>query len=77
MDQLTQMELLQVQELAGIEALAVRKCLFFAEQCQDPELKQWLRDAAAMHQAHVEALVDQMRRHSGRETGQDVPRPDA
>lgn len=77
MDQLTQMELLQVQELTGIEALAVRKCLFYAEHCQDPELKQWLHDAAAKHQAHAKALVDQMRRHSGRERGQDAQRPDA
>lgn len=77
MDQLTQMELLQVQELVGVEALAVRKCLFYAEQCQDPELKQWLHNAAATHQAHVEALVDQMRRHSGREREQTTQRPDA
>jgi len=44
---------------------------------QDPEIKQWLHNAAATHQAHVEALVDQMRRHSGRERKQTAQRPDA
>lgn len=66
MDQLTEMELLQIREHLDAEALAVKKCQLYGERCADRELKQVLTDAARTHQAHLDALIDQLRRLNGK-----------
>lgn len=66
LEQLTQMELLQVQELLKVEELASRKYQRYAEQCKDDELKRMFREASDLHRQHMDTLVQEMRRHSGR-----------
>jgi rubrerythrin len=66
LEQLTQMELLRVQELLKVEELASRKYERYAEQCKDDEMKRIFREASDLHRQHVDALVQEMRRHSGR-----------
>ncbi|MFS8513670.1 MAG: PA2169 family four-helix-bundle protein, partial [Planifilum fulgidum] len=65
--QLTQMELLQVQELLKVEELASRKYELYADQCKDDEMKRIFREASDLHRQHMDTLVQEMRRHSGRE----------
>jgi hypothetical protein len=67
MEQLTQMELLQLHELLGAEELAVKKCNAYAEMIKDDELKPFIQNTLALHQANVVALVDLVRRHNGKE----------
>lgn len=67
MEQLTQMELLQVQELLKVEELASRKYELYADQCKDDEMKRIFREASDLHRQHMDTLVQEMRRHSGRE----------
>ncbi|PTX55179.1 hypothetical protein C8P63_12159 [Melghirimyces profundicolus] len=67
MEQLTQMELLHLQDLIGAEALAVRKCQMYEKQCKSGEMKQWFRDAAELHRAHIRGMMKELRRHDGRE----------
>lgn len=71
MEQLTQMELLQVRELHGIESLAIKKCLVYARESQDSQLKELFQDAASLHQDQADNLISQLRTHSGK------PQPDA
>lgn len=66
MEQLTQMELLQVQELIGMETLAAKKCKVYARETTDPQLKQLFDEGAALHQQQLNALVNQLRLHNGR-----------
>lgn len=72
MEQLTQMELLHVQDLIGAEALALRKCQLYEKKCKSNEMKSWFRDAAKIHQAHIGEIMQQIRRHNGRE-GEEAP----
>lgn len=66
MEQLTQMELLQVQELLNVEKLAARKYEGYARLCKDDEIKRIFREASELHRRHLDMLVREMRRHSGR-----------
>lgn len=66
MEQMTQMELLQVRELHGIESLAVKKCLVYARETQDAQLKQMFQDGASLHQTQADNLITQLRTHSGK-----------
>jgi rubrerythrin len=66
MEQLTQMELLQVQELLKVEELTSRKYERYAEQCKDDEMKRIFREASDLHRQHMDTLIEEMRRHSGR-----------
>ncbi|MGI6125823.1 MAG: hypothetical protein ACOYEF_02545, partial [Planifilum sp.] len=66
MEQLTQMELLQVQELLRVEELTSRKYERYAEQCKDDEMKRIFREASDLHRQHMDTLIEEMRRHSGR-----------
>lgn len=66
MEQLTQMELLQVQELLRVEELTSRKYERYTEQCKDDEMKRIFREASDLHRQHMDTLIEEMRRHSGR-----------
>lgn len=66
MDQLTQMELLQIQEHLGSEALAVKKCQLYSTKCTDQELQRVLSEAAKAHQRHLDTLIDELRKLSGK-----------
>ncbi|MDD3653417.1 MAG: hypothetical protein PHO01_04425 [Desulfotomaculaceae bacterium] len=66
MEQLTQMELLQLEELLGTEELAVKKSMFYAENCRDAELKKIFLESARNHKGHLDGLIEQMRSLSGK-----------
>lgn len=73
MEQLTQMELLHVKDLIGAEALALRKCQLYEQKCKSDALKGLFRDGASIHQAHIQEMMQQLRRHNGREGGEAPP----
>ncbi|OPY58347.1 MAG: hypothetical protein A4E55_00931 [Pelotomaculum sp. PtaU1.Bin035] len=66
MEQLTQMELLQLEELLGAEELAVKKSRFYAENCRDAEIKKFFQESTRVHQGHLEGLIEQMRSLNGK-----------
>ncbi len=66
MEQLTQMELLQVEEMLRAEDLAVKKCKFYAEKCHDPGLQKIFREGADARQMHLEGLLGQLRTLNGK-----------
>ncbi len=72
MEQLTQMEPLDLQDLMEAEALAVRKCELYEQKCKSDELKNWFQDAAQLHRDHVGQMLTQLRNHDGRER-EDLP----
>ncbi|MDA8353237.1 MAG: hypothetical protein M0Z65_08670 [Firmicutes bacterium] len=67
MEQLTQMELLHLQDLISAEALAVRKYNMYESHCDSQEMKKWCRDAADLHSRRMERIMEQLRLHDGRE----------
>lgn len=68
MEQLTQKELLQLEELLGMEALAVRKYGLYSKKCKDDEVVKLFEEAATMHRSHIDQLLDTLRQHNGRGT---------
>lgn len=54
---LTLMELENLRHLIGGHELAARKCSFYAEQCQDPELRQKFQQAAQSAQSSFHQLT--------------------
>ncbi len=57
MAEITQRELLCVEELLEAEALAIRKCQMFAEQCRDSELRRLFQHYTQQHQNHYNTLL--------------------
>ncbi|OPX90885.1 MAG: hypothetical protein A4E54_00563 [Pelotomaculum sp. PtaB.Bin117] len=66
MEQLTQMELLQLEELLRAEELAVKKSDFFADNCQDADLKKIFQESSRVHQGHLDGLLGQLRSLNGK-----------
>ncbi len=66
MGQLTQLELIHLEELLGIEALAVKKYQLYQEQCKEEGMTPFLQEAVLHHQARIEKLINQIRKHNGR-----------
>lgn len=66
MEQLTQMELLQIEEMLRAEDLAVKKCKFYAQSCHDADLKKAFQEGANAHQMHLEGLLGQLRALNGK-----------
>lgn len=58
--QLTQMELLQVNELLRAEELAWKKCDHYAQYAQDPQIKQMAQQCAQHHHQHMQTLLGQL-----------------
>ncbi|MHB8918347.1 MAG: hypothetical protein ACYC4H_10015 [Desulfocucumaceae bacterium] len=66
MEQLTQMELLQIEEMLRAEDLAIKKCKFYAGSCHDADLKKVFMAGADAHQMHLEGLMGQLRALNGK-----------
>lgn len=66
MEQLTQMELLQVEELMKAEDLAVKKYGIYARNCRDAQLKKLFQEGADAHRMHLEGLMGQLRALNGK-----------
>jgi len=58
--QLTEMELLNIGEQLRSEALAISKCMSFAQQSTDPKLQQMYAKIAERHRGHYETLLRNM-----------------
>ncbi|WP_085522839.1 hypothetical protein [Tuberibacillus sp. Marseille-P3662] len=44
---------------------AIKKTNFFAQQCQDPEIKNALMQLSQMHQNHYQTLLNSINQHLG------------
>lgn len=60
MSQLTQMELLQVNELLRTEELAWRKSAHYVQHAQDPEIRQVAQQCVQHHRQHMQTLIGQL-----------------
>lgn len=58
--QLTQMELLQVNELLRAEELAWRKSAHYAHHAQDEQVRQLARQCGEHHRQHMQTLINQL-----------------
>lgn len=67
MEQLTQVELLHLEELLSMEALAIKKYKSYAKNCREKEMVPLFEEAVEMHRKHLQGLLDQMRNHNGKE----------
>jgi hypothetical protein len=66
-EQLTQSELLHVEDLLKMEALAIRKYRLYKERCPDKEWISLFEEAEEIHRRHLAGLVNQLGQHDGRE----------
>jgi hypothetical protein len=46
----------------------VKKSNFFAEQCQDPEIKQALQQVCQLHQRHYNLILNHVQQHQNQNT---------
>lgn len=46
------------------ELLAMKKCHHFAQECQDPEIKQAIDKAGQMHQRHYQMLLKHLQNNN-------------
>lgn len=51
---------LYVTDMLSWNLTAMKKCHFYANQCQDNDIKQALNKAGQMHQRHYEQLLQQL-----------------
>ncbi|WP_439108470.1 hypothetical protein [Alkalihalophilus lindianensis] len=54
---ITTKDALYLNDMLSWNLLAMKKAHFFAEQCQDQEIKQVLEKAGMMHQQHYEKIL--------------------
>jgi hypothetical protein len=55
---------LYCQDMLSWNLLAMKKAHFFAEQCQDPEVKQAIEQAGQMHQRHYQMILGHIQKHT-------------
>ncbi len=60
MPNLTSKELEVIEEQLSVERTMMKKFKMYSEICSDPQLKQKCEQIAAMHQAHLTTLSDQL-----------------
>lgn len=60
MAQLSEMDLLQIQEQLRNETAAIVKYQNFAQQTTEPRLQQMYRRIAQRHQGHLQTLMQQL-----------------
>lgn len=58
--QLSSKDLLYLTDEMSWELLAMKKCHYFAQECQDQEIAQIINQMGAMHQQHYETLLSQL-----------------
>ena len=54
---ITTKDQLYISDMLSWNLLAMKKAHFFAQQCQDQEIKQVLEKAGNMHQRHYEKIL--------------------
>lgn len=55
---LTEMEAAYLTHALDAEALAIKKCMHYAEQCQEQDAKMLMLDQAAVHRRHYDQLME-------------------
>ncbi|MCG0276343.1 MAG: ferritin-like domain-containing protein [Thermosediminibacteraceae bacterium] len=56
--QLTQKEKLYLEDTLSHEKVCVTKCNFYAEQVQDPQIANMLRNLATRGQQHIDTITN-------------------
>ncbi|WP_088104015.1 hypothetical protein [Halalkalibacter urbisdiaboli] len=51
---------LYISDMLSWNLLAMKKAHFFAQQCQDPEIRQALETAGNMHQKHYQMILNHL-----------------
>ncbi|MCU9612856.1 hypothetical protein OEV98_04745 [Caldibacillus lycopersici] len=64
----TEKDSLYLTDMLSWNLLAMKKAYFFANQCQDPEIKAAINKAGQMHQKHYQKILSHL--HTG---GQNQP----
>lgn len=54
---------LYLTDMMSWNLLAMKKAHFFAQQCQDPELKAIMEKVGQMHQSHYSKILNHMNIH--------------
>lgn len=67
MEQLTQSELIHLEDLLQMEALAIKKYQNYAKACHEKELIPLFEKGVTLHRQHLQGLLDQLRQHNGKE----------
>ena len=52
---------LYINDMLSWNLLATKKAYFYAENCQDPEIKEAITKAGQMHQHHYERLLTHLK----------------
>jgi hypothetical protein len=58
--QLSTKDLLYLKDELSWELLAMKKCHHYAQECQDPEIRQLLNRVGKIHQQHYQILLNQL-----------------
>ncbi|MDF2608511.1 MAG: hypothetical protein K0S34_2713 [Bacillales bacterium] len=65
---LTTKDVSYISDMLSWNLLAMKKAHFFAQQCQDQEIKQAIEGACTMHQRHYDKLLQHMGSHMNSQT---------
>ncbi|MBP3949932.1 hypothetical protein [Bacillus suaedae] len=57
---ITTKDQLYLSDMLSWNLLAMKKAHFFAQQCQDQEIKQTLENAGMMHQRHYQTILSHL-----------------
>jgi hypothetical protein len=60
---LTTKDMSYITDMLSWNLLAMKKSHYFAQQCQDQEIRQAIESACSMHQRHYEKLLQHMGSH--------------
>ncbi|OYD07232.1 hypothetical protein [Paludifilum halophilum] len=63
--QLTTKDLNYIKDELSWELLAFKKCHHYAQECQDPQIKQKIDEIGRIHQNHYEQLLNQLNTAAG------------
>lgn len=59
---------LYITDMLSWNLLAMKKAHFFAQQCQDPEIKQAIDQAGMMHKRHYEKILTHLQTQNQQQT---------
>jgi hypothetical protein len=71
---ITTKDLLYLRDAMSWTLLAAKKCAHFAQECQDPDIKQAIDQAGQMHVRHYNALLQHCKTNNTQNM-QQVPQP--
>jgi hypothetical protein len=60
---------LYLTDMLSWNLIAMKKAHFFANQCQDPEIKAALHHAGQMHQKHYQTILTHLNTSGSQQTG--------